>query len=665
MSEFVVSARKYRPVRFDEVVGQQHVSETLKNALRQNRLAHAFLFCGPRGVGKTTNARILAKVLNCLNVGDDYEPCNVCDNCVAFNQNASFNIFELDGASNNKVDHMHQLMEQVRVPPQSGRKKVYIIDEVHMLSASAFNAFLKTLEEPPDYAVFILATTEKHKILPTILSRCQVYDFHRIKPSDMVAHLEGICKEEGLTAEQEALHLVAEKADGALRDALSIFDRLVSSAPGDHLSYQHAAEQLNVLDHGTFFEVVDSLLREDVASLYLQFDTVLANGFEPEPFLGGLARHLRQLFVCKSPQTIKLIDVSDSLRARYAEQAGKSPMSFLINALNLAAECDFRLRQAANKRLHVELYLVKMAYAQRTVAREMVAVPGGAVGAMPTPVAEKKNSGGSVWAGAAASATVGTAVAPPVPRGPSEPPERSPLTVPAVQEGLSAANGTTVHAAGPAPVTAAPVAAKSAPAAAFAPTPSAAPAPAAASAPTPAAAPAPAVAPAPVAAATSPVASTIPQPKATPKPAVAAALPSISFDEDEDEDEPVVLVDPSALTLEQLKAEWHRSGEDQPQRIRSVMKRAKLSYEAPRLTVRVGSVLAQNTLRTEAVNIREIKQTLHCPSLIISVDFDESLAPKEAPKKKVFGPAEQYQQLLNVNPAVDLLRKRFELDLDE
>ena len=380
MSDFIVSARKYRPVRFDEVVGQQHVSQTLKNALRQDRLAHAFLFCGPRGVGKTTNARILAKVLNCLNVSDDYEPCNTCANCTAFNDNASFNIFELDAASNNRVENMHQLMEQVRIPPQTGSKKVYIIDEVHMLSSAAFNAFLKTLEEPPDYAIFILATTEKHKILPTILSRCQVYDFHRIKPADMVAHLRTICEQEAIDAEDEALHLVAEKADGALRDALSIFDRLVSSAPPGsdgrvQLSYAHAAEQLNVLDHATFFAVTDALLREDVGQLYLTFDDVLANGFEPEPFLSGLARHLRQLFVCKSPLTLKLLEVSESLRLRYAEQASVCGMGFLVNALNLAAECDFRLRLAANKRLHVELYLVKMAYAARTVARDTVSVP--------------------------------------------------------------------------------------------------------------------------------------------------------------------------------------------------------------------------------------------------------------------------------------------------
>ena len=610
--EFVVSARKYRPVRFDEVVGQEHVSETLKNALRQNRLAHAFLFCGPRGVGKTTNARILAKVLNCLNVGEDYEPCNECANCVAFNQNASFNIFELDGASNNKVDHMHQLMEQVRVPPQSGRKKVYIIDEVHMLSQSAFNAFLKTLEEPPDYAVFILATTEKHKILPTILSRCQVYDFHRIKPSAMVAHLEGICAREGVAAEPEALHLIAEKADGALRDALSIFDRVVSSASAKtpdgrlDLSYAHAAEQLNVLDHATFFEVTDALMREDVHGLYLLLDGVLAAGFEPEPFLGGLARHLRQLFVCKSPQTLKLIDVSDALRARYAEQAAKAPLAFLVNALNLAAECEFRLRQSANKRLHVELYLVKMAYALRTVGREAIATPGGvpsAAAAAPAPAMpvlaeapEKKSDGPSAVAPQPQPRT-------PPPTAPAPPPSAvaEPVTPPAER-----------------------------------PTQ-----PAAAAKPAPAAKPAAAAKPAP------------------------AALPSIAFDEDDDEGEPADAVDPADLTLERLRAAWEASGADQPQRIRSVMRRAALSYDPPQLTVRVGSALAQNTLRTEAVSIRDIKAELNCPALVITVELDAALAPKEPEKKKALGPREKYQALLDVNPEVDNLRRRFGLELDE
>ncbi len=581
MSEFVVSARKYRPVRFDEVVGQQHVSQTLKNALRQNRLAHAFLFCGPRGVGKTTNARILAKVLNCLNVSEDYEPCNICANCVAFNQNASFNIFELDGASNNKVDHMHQLMEQVRVPPQSGRKKVYIIDEVHMLSQSAFNAFLKTLEEPPDYAIFILATTEKHKILPTILSRCQVYDFHRIKPADMVAHLEGICSEEGLTAEPEALHLIAEKADGALRDALSIFDRLVSSAAGTELTYAHAAEQLNVLDHSTFFEVVEAMLREDIAELYLQFDQVLSNGFEAEPFLAGLSKHLRQLFVCKSPTTLKLLEVSEALRQRYASQASKCDLAFLVNALNLAAECDFRIRMSTNKRLHVELYLVKMAFAQRTIQRDGIAVPGSTSPAVLAQAAQKKSE-------PAASNTEYIA---------------QPAYVPTKQAETNNAK-VEVDELGKSP-------------------------------------------------------------KVLRDQINGAASLSISFDESEDEDEVTTFVKTCDLSLAQLQEAWKAAADAQPKRIRSIMRRAKLDYADPKLTARVGSLLAQNTLRTEATNIREIKDQLNCPDLNILIEFDESLAPKVAPPRKVLGASEKYQILIDTNPQVADLTQRFGLKLDE
>jgi len=611
MSDFVVSARKYRPQRFDEVVGQGHVSETLKNALRQDRLAHAFLFCGPRGVGKTTNARILAKVLNCLNVGDDYEPCNTCDNCIAFNQNASFNIFELDGASNNKVDHMHQLMEQVRVPPQSGRKKVYIIDEVHMLTSAAFNAFLKTLEEPPEYAVFILATTEKHKVLPTILSRCQVYDFHRIRPGDMVNHLEQICREEGIVAEPEALHLVAEKADGALRDALSIFDRLISAGSGNELTYDHAATQLNVLDHSTFFQVTDALLREDVASLYLLFDQVLANGFEPEPFLTGLSRHLRQLFVCKSPATRKLLEVSDTLAQRYSEQANKAPMSFLANALNLAAECDFRLRQTTNKRLHVELYLVKMAFAQRTVSREGIVIGKEELGneeggkrkeelGNEEGGKSKKELGNEEGGIGVAGAAVAEAVAPVT--------ETKPL---ATAAGGVAGNAVSAVAAQPGPSTA----------------------------------------------------RVIELPKT--KTLAGAAGISISFEEEEEEPEHAAVVDPESLSLDTLRAAWQEAATKQPKRIASVMRRAKLDYTCPKLTVRVGSLMAQNTLRTEAMGIRDIKDALNCPGLNIIVEHDAGLAPKEAKKPKAFGPKEQYQALLNINPEVDTLRKRFGLELEE
>ena len=336
---YVVSARKYRPTRFDEVVGQQHVSQTLKKALQTDHLAHAFLFCGPRGVGKTTCARILAKVLNCQNVTPDFEPCGKCDSCKTFSGNSSFNIMELDAASNNSVDHIRTLVEQVRFQPQQGKYKIFIIDEVHMLSQAAFNAFLKTLEEPPPYAIFILATTEKHKIIPTILSRCQIFDFKRIQVKDVVDHLQGICKEEGIAAEEEALHIIGQKADGALRDALSIFDRIVSFS-GKKITYNDVITNLNVLDYDYYFRFTDALLTSNLQQVLLIFDEITKNGFEGDLFVSGLAEHLRNLLVCKDKETLRLLEVSDSLKERYHQQATIAPAAFLLTALNIANECD-------------------------------------------------------------------------------------------------------------------------------------------------------------------------------------------------------------------------------------------------------------------------------------------------------------------------------------
>ncbi len=368
MSTFVVSARKYRPTRFEEVVGQAHVSNTLKNALQTGHLAHAFLFCGPRGVGKTTCARILAKVINCQKVSTDWEPCNTCDSCRAFQENASFNITELDAASNNSVDAMRALIEQVRFQPQQGKYKVFIIDEVHMLSTAAFNAFLKTLEEPPPYAIFILATTEKHKILPTILSRCQIYDFRRITVQDILQHLRYICTQEGIRADDAALHIIAQKADGALRDALSIFDRMVAAGQNE-VRYEVVLDNLNILDYDYYFRVVDSLLAEDLAGLLMLFDEILRKGFEPDIFMLGLAEHLRNLLVCKDEATLQLLEAGDTLRERYRQQADLAPSAFLVTALNLANECDLHYKTARNKRLHTELALIKMTYIQRAVTR--------------------------------------------------------------------------------------------------------------------------------------------------------------------------------------------------------------------------------------------------------------------------------------------------------
>ncbi len=366
MSNFVVSARKYRPQRFEDVVGQQHVAGTLKNALATDHLAHAFLFTGPRGVGKTTCARILAKILNCENRTADQEACNQCASCKAFNESASFNIIELDAASNNSVEHIRALIEQVRFQPQQGRYKVFIIDEVHMLSSQAFNAFLKTLEEPPPYAIFILATTEKHKIIPTILSRCQIFDFRRITVVDMVLHLKDICQKEGIEAEEDALHIIAQKADGALRDALSIFDRITSFS-GKKITYNDVIENLNVLDYDYYFQLTEALLGEDMSGLLNLFDQILRKGFEPDVFVTGLAEHLRNILVCKDATTLSLLEVGESLRERYRRQAALSPASFLLTGLGLANDCDINFKMARNKRLHVEMALLKMCYIQRAV----------------------------------------------------------------------------------------------------------------------------------------------------------------------------------------------------------------------------------------------------------------------------------------------------------
>lgn len=364
MSNYVVSARKYRPVRFDEVVGQEHITQTLKKALSSNHLAHAFLFCGPRGVGKTTCARILARVINCENPSEDKEPCNKCNSCLSFNTNSSFNIIELDAASNNTVDHIKGLVEQVRFQPQKGRYKVFIIDEVHMLSSAAFNAFLKTLEEPPAHAIFILATTERHKILPTILSRCQIYDFKRIEPVKMVAHLNSICQQEGIKAENDALHIIAQKSDGALRDALSIFDRLVAYG-GNHLLYKDAVEQLNILDYDYFFKATEFMMLGDVSSLLLLFDEVVQNGFEPDLFINGLAGHFRDLLMAKASETIPLLDVGDQLKKRYQDQSLITPESFILSGIEISNSCDLSYKAAKNRRLHVELALIKMCYVNR------------------------------------------------------------------------------------------------------------------------------------------------------------------------------------------------------------------------------------------------------------------------------------------------------------
>lgn len=360
MEKFVVSARKYRPTLFDTVVGQEAVTGTLKNAIRNNHLASAFLFTGPRGVGKTTCARILARTINCEQLGDDLQPCGQCAPCKTFEEGHSLNIFELDAASNNSVDDIRNLIMQVQIAPQVGTKKVYIIDEVHMLSAAAFNAFLKTLEEPPSYAIFILATTEKHKILPTILSRCQVFDFRRITVKDIADHLAHIAEKEGIAAEPQALHTIAQKADGGLRDALSIFDQLVSFA-GHRLTYQDVVKNLNVLDHEHYFTLTDHLLKGDTAAALLEFNGIVLQGFDGHLFVAGLAKHFRDLLVSQDPRTVPLLEVSEGTGARYAEQAQATPRELLVKGLERLGAVDVAYKNSKEPRLLVELALIQLA----------------------------------------------------------------------------------------------------------------------------------------------------------------------------------------------------------------------------------------------------------------------------------------------------------------
>ena len=380
MENYIVSARKYRPQTFESVVGQQALTQTLQNAIRSNHLAHAYLFCGPRGVGKTTCARIFAKTINCLNPQNGFDACNECESCKAFNEQRSFNIHELDAASNNSVEDIRSLIDQVRIPPQIGKYSVYIIDEVHMLSAGAFNALLKTLEEPPSYAIFILATTEKHKVLPTILSRCQVYDFNRITIPDTIAYLQKVAANEGITVSEEALNVVAQKADGGMRDALSIFDQLVAFC-GNEITYERTIEVLNVLSADYYFRLVDSALQHNVAQALLLFNDILNHGFDAGHFVTGFAQHLRDVLVSKDPQTLPLLETGESMRQRYGQQAQHCHPIWLFQALDILNTCDINYRTARNKRLTVELALVKLCQLGVTQTMPQTAAPQ-----QPTPV---------------------------------------------------------------------------------------------------------------------------------------------------------------------------------------------------------------------------------------------------------------------------------------
>ncbi|MBR7068257.1 MAG: DNA polymerase III subunit gamma/tau [Bacteroidales bacterium] len=374
MENFVVSARKYRPDTFHSVVGQASITTTLKNAIQRNQLAHAYLFCGPRGVGKTTCARIFAKTINCMHQTAEFEACNECESCTSFNSNRSYNIHELDAASNNSVDGIRKLIDMVRVPPQMGRYNVYIIDEVHMLSQSAFNAFLKTLEEPPAHAIFIMATTEKHKILPTILSRCQIFDFNRIRVDDTVQYLQYIAKQEGVEAEPEALNIIAQKADGAMRDALSIFDQVVSFS-NHEITYAKTIEHLNVLDRQIYFQLTEHFLNSRLGESLRLFDQLLSKGFDAQQFITGLSLHLRNLLVGKDPQTLELLEVGAAFASRYKEMGEKCPYDFLVQALMICNRFDANFRQSPNQRLHVELLLIKLSELTQELEKKKIAQP--------------------------------------------------------------------------------------------------------------------------------------------------------------------------------------------------------------------------------------------------------------------------------------------------
>lgn len=390
MNNFIVSARKYRPTTFDTVVGQESITSTLKSAIRTNHLAQSYLFCGPRGVGKTTCARILAKTINCLNLSDSIEACDECESCKSFNSSRSFNIHELDAASNNKVDDIRTLTELVRIPPQVGKYSIYIIDEVHMLSTSAFNAFLKTLEEPPAHAIFILATTEKQKIIPTILSRCQIFDFNRITIEDIVKRLMFVAANENIDAEAEALHIIAQKADGAMRDALSIFDQIVSFS-GRNITYQNVIENLNVLDYEYYLRITNAFLGQDLSSALLIFNEILEKGFDGHNFIAGLSSHFRNLLVCRNEQTAKLVEVGATIRDRYIEQTSSLPVAFIYRALDILSNCDIQYKSSRNPRLHVEITLVRLASIIAAPDREKNGTEEKQHIPKPQPVAEKSS----------------------------------------------------------------------------------------------------------------------------------------------------------------------------------------------------------------------------------------------------------------------------------
>ncbi|MFK7981694.1 MAG: DNA polymerase III subunit gamma/tau [Saprospiraceae bacterium] len=606
MGQFVVSARKYRPQRFDEVVGQEHVSKTLKNALQNDKLAHAFLFCGPRGVGKTTCARILAKVLNCENRTEDFEACNECGSCAAFNGSASFNINELDAASNNSVEHIRGLIEQVRFQPQQGQYKIFIIDEVHMLSQQAFNAFLKTLEEPPPYAIFILATTEKHKIIPTILSRCQIFDFKRIQIPRMVEHLQHICKEEGIDADKDALHIIGQKADGALRDALSIFDRMTSVA-GKKIDYDSVIENLNVLDYDYYFKVVDGMLTEDTAQVLLIFDTIFKKGFDPDIFINGLAEHLRNLLVCKDAKTLALLETSDSLKKRYQEQAALTPNSFILTALNIAADCDINYKMARHKRLHVEMAVIKMTYIGRAITLSNNPAP--------VIIAEKKTPEVSNQAVAAPKRVVSTTSTPTKTSSKEiEQKTVTPILPPVVEQ-----------------------------------------------APT-----SPTVAQTNIVSEPEPDVQKATQNNSTNRKKTKYDMPSLSMMDEEEEEEEEVSNTNIQLDATLLNNTWKAYIEQlESPSVRAAFQKSEVSVkDAVTIAIRVGSQMAKGMIQQEKNLIPFIRKRIPIANLAMEINIDSSKASQLVKPKKILSVKEKYELMREKNPMVHELRLRLDLKPD-
>ncbi len=605
MSEFIVSARKYRPQKFSDVVGQAHVSQTLKNALRTDHIAHAFLFCGPRGVGKTTNARILAKILNCTNRTPDFEACGTCDSCRAFSQSASFNIFELDAASNNSVEHVRSLVDQTRIPPQQGKYKVFIIDEVHMLSSSAFNAFLKTLEEPPAHAIFILATTEKHKIIPTILSRCQIFDFRRIQIPDIVSHLQTICVAEGITADPDALHIIAQKADGALRDALSIFDRIVSASTDNKIHYADVIENLNVLDYDYFFKMTDALLSEDLPSVLNTFEDVMRRGFEGNTFIIGLAEHLRNILVSKDLQTLQLLEVGENLKQRYQNQAALSSTSFILTALNLCNDCDVNYKMARYKRLHVEMALIKMTYIGRAV--DLSAVPQQIL------VEKKTNVGNKLETKSTTSSARSGSQAPPQYKEVETPISTAEEPIPPINKSEET--------------------------------------------------PGPAIPSGKVSTSTNTNTSTSnfgSSMKIGSLEAIAAQI---------EEEENILKQTVSKLSIQNLKESWQKYSEThESPSTKAALQSASLELKVKKVTAKVGSTLMVGIIQQEFRLADFLRFDLNDAELLLEIVYDENLAPQEtksAPLRKYLTPRDKLMLMMEVNPLVKDLAIRLNLKPDE